>query len=102
MSIALTSLGHQQLTVSNAAAGVGLTVPSGKRPCHAFIQCGATNAVRWTATGTAPDANTGIALAAGAMLDLTDPMSDYATVINELLFIRSGASDATLDIEYFT
>lgn len=99
MPSALTSIGHQQLSVSSTA--LALTVPSGLRPCHALIQCGATNTVRWIADGvTDPTSSLGILLAAGTVLDLTDPEGDYATVINQIKFIKTG-NDATLDIEYF-
>lgn len=96
---ALSSIGHQQLTVSTSA--LSLTVPTGTRPTHALIQCGATNAVRWRADGTDPTSSVGIALAASTVLDLTDPMGDYSSVIAKFRVIRSGGADATLDIEYF-
>lgn len=104
----LTSLGHQQLTVSTT--GIGLTLPTttvngvtkSHRVRHALIQCGATNAVRWRADGTDPTASAGIALAASTALDFTDPMGDYFGIISQIKFIRSGGADATLDIEYFT
>ncbi len=95
MASRLNSLGHQQLTVSNTA--VGLTVPAGTT--RAVIQCGATNTVRWSA-GVTPTASLGIELAAGTILDLSDPMGEYPEFIRAIRFIRT-ASDATLDIEYF-
>lgn len=97
MSYAINGIGHQQLTVSSSA--VSLTVPSGKNPTHAIIQCGATNTVRWR-VGAAPTSSIGILLAALTILDFTDPMGDYHTVIKNIQFIATG-SDATLDIEYF-
>ena len=96
---AIQSVGHQQLTVSTTA--LNLTKPSGTRPRRVLIQCGATNGTRWRADGTDPTASIGIALAADQMLDLTDPMGDYAAFIDKVKFIRSGGADATLDIEYF-
>lgn len=95
---ALSSIGHQQLTVSSSA--VALTVPSNTRPTHALIQCGATNTVRWRADGTAPTTTVGILIAAGAVLDLTDPMGDYGSVIAKIQLIATSA-DATVDVEYF-
>ena len=95
---ALNSIGHQQVTISTTA--VSLTLPTDRRPTHAIIQCGATNGVRWRADGTAPTASVGIALAADSILDLSDPMGDYHTMIERIQFIRSGGADATLDIEY--
>lgn len=109
MGIPLTSLGHQQLTVSTTA--VALTLPTttvngvtkSHRVRHALIQCGATNAVRWIADGaTDPTASLGIALEASTALDFTDPMGDYFGIISRIKFIRSGGADATLDIEYFS
>lgn len=95
----MNSIGHQQLTVSTTA--VGLTVPTGTHPKHALIQCGVTNGVRWRADKTAPTDANGIALAGSEVLDLTDPMGNYSGLIMNIKFIRSGANDATLDIEYF-
>lgn len=99
MSVSIQSIGHQQLTVSTSA--LSLTLPTGKIPTHALIQCGATNGVRWRADGTDPTASVGIALAADGVLDLTDPGASYSSLIRALRFIRSGDADATLDIEYF-
>lgn len=99
MSAPLNPIGHQQLTVSTTA--VGLTFPTGRRPTHALIQCGATNGVRWRADGTDPTSSVGIALAADNVLDLSDPMGNYVSLLEKVKFIRSGAADATLDIEYF-
>lgn len=98
MAWALNSIGHQQLTVSSSA--VALTLPTGKRPCHALIQCGATNTVRWRADGTDPTTTVGILISALTVLDLTDPEGDYSGLLGKIKLIATG-SDATVDVEYF-
>lgn len=96
----LVAEGSQQLTVSNSA--VSLTIPtSGMRPGHALIQVlGAP--IRWLAGGTAPTASLGVRMEVGDILDWTDPAGYYRHLIENAQFIRAEASDATLEIVYFT
>ncbi len=96
----LNSIGHQQLTVSTAAGGVGLTVPTGTRPTHAMIFIGG-NPVNWRGDSVAPTATVGIPIPAGGYLSLMDPAFDYWSLIKSILFIRTGGADATADIEFF-
>ena len=89
------STGRQQLTVSTNV--VTLTVPA--ETAGALIYVG-SNPVRFTLDGTAPTSSLGIALSAGDFIDLTDPDADYGALLAAMKLIRSGASDATVDIEY--
>ena len=97
MAQVANSIGHQQLTVSSTS--VGLTLPTGKQPNHALIQCGATGAVRWRADGTAPTATVGMYLGPRGVIDFTG-MSNYSALISNIRFFAESA-DTTLDIEYF-
>lgn len=80
---------YQQLTVSTTA--VALTVPGGSR--YALIRVSAMP-VRFRDDGTNPTSALGMPLNTGDSIEYDGPLS-------ALRFIRSGASDATLDILYY-
>jgi hypothetical protein len=93
-----TPLGVRQLTAPVAsadasaaknAAATTVGIPAGTD--FAIIVNGSANDARWTDDGVAPTASFGILLKAGAALSYDgDP--------NKLKVIRTGASDAVLDI----
>lgn len=82
---------RQTLTVSNAA--VRLTPPPNALSATVSIE---TNGVRYTVDGTVPTATVGTAAGAGATIDVNGRAS-----LLGLQLIRSGAADATAQVEYF-
>lgn len=84
--------GYQQLTVSTSA--VSLTIPATSNVAtFALIRCSTAN-IRWRDDGTAPTSTVGEPLNAGEILEYDGQLSKFQA-------IRSGAADATLDIEYY-
>lgn len=82
---------YRQVTVSNAAPGVGLgAIPAGTTYADIIPDGG----VRYRSDGTAPTATVGMPLVANQPVTITgDQMS-------EVLFIRSGGSDTTINVEF--
>lgn len=88
---ALEPKGFQQLTVSTAA--VALTVPAGAKVALWRIE-NASNGARWRDDGTDPTA------AIGFLVDSTATFL-YTGKLSKVKFIRTGASDAVLDVCYY-
>ena len=80
----------EAITVSTTAVGLG-SVRSGKN--YAFITV-ETDSVRYL-FDTAPTSSVGHQLLAGDILEL-----ETETELNDVRFIRSGSSDATLQVSY--
>ena len=83
--------GYQQLTVSTTA--VGLTVPVGAT--RAVVKVIA-QPVRYRDDGTAPTSAAGYPLVANETFEV-----DGISTLGAAKFIRSAASDATLEILYY-
>lgn len=82
---------RQTLVVSNAA--VRLTPPPNATSATVSIDA---NPVRYTVDGTTPTAAVGTTVGAGAQLEVMGRAS-----LLGLQLIRSGAADATAQVEYF-
>lgn len=90
-SIVRAPLGYEQLTVSTVALPLAALPALG---CdYALIRCSGAG-IRYRDDGTSPTAAVGQWLNAGETLTYEgDPA--------KLKFIRSGATDATLDVSYY-
>jgi hypothetical protein len=98
-AVNLKPLGSKQLTISNTAIPLssGGAIPEGAR----WMMLRVTgNPVRFKVNST-PTASIGFPLAANDTLDWTDTGTNYTEMINTIEFIRSDASDAVLEIEFF-
>lgn len=82
--------GYQQLVVSSTA--VGLTVPAGAS--RAVIRCEA-QPIRFRDDGTNPTSSVGFPKVA------TNEFELFGNAMRAARFIRSGASDATLEVLYY-
>lgn len=85
--------GFQQLTVPVGA--VSLTVPSGAVCALASLN-DVANPLRWRADGTAPTA------AIGHIVSDLNPRLIPLKELAVIQFIRTGASDAVLNVTYYT
>ena len=83
--------GYQQLTVSTTA--VGLTIPSGATRAVVYVE---SQPVRWRDDGVAPTSTVGVPAVDTDAFELPSIQS-----VNQFQAIRSGASDATLNIVYY-
>lgn len=81
-------LGYQQIT--NLAAAVGLTIPSGANYCVIVAE---SQNVRWRDDGTNPTAAVGMPLDVGVTLE-------YDGDLNRIRFIEVAAS-AKLNVSYY-
>ena len=82
--------GYQQLTVSSTA--VGLTVPTGSSVAVIIVE---SNPVRYRDDGTNPTAAVGTPVLQDQSVEVT------GDALAAIRFIRSGASDGTLNINYY-
>lgn len=83
--------GFQQLTVSTTA--VGLTVPAGATRAVCRVQA---QPLRWRDDGTNPTSSVGMLTAATVTFEL-----DGVYSLNAFKAIRSGGTDAVLEISYY-
>jgi len=93
-------IAYATLTVSNAAAGVGLAdastaITSNVKRAVITVE---TDQVRYREDGTAPASDEGHLLNAGDILQFMD--ANYQKTLNAILFIRVTA-DAALKITYY-
>lgn len=91
--VQLTPIGFGTVTVSTSAIGLPSIPTSGQRATKALITI-ETNPVRWRDDGTNPTAGAGQPIAAAGVLE-------YEGVMEAFKVIRSGASDATLNVTYY-
>lgn len=82
--------GAEQLTVSTSAVALA-SVPSGAN--KALIRVSTAN-IRWRGDGTDPTASAGMPQYVDDEFELIGGLAAYR-------FIRSGASNATLDVAYY-
>lgn len=98
----LVYLGSQQITMSGSTV-YSLTAPSGCT--HMFMSLGGTagDFVRMKFGGVSPTQTVGAKVVVGDYIDLTDPLSDYSSLISGLRLIRdtAAAANVILDVEYF-
>jgi hypothetical protein len=83
--------GYQQLTVSNTA--VGLTVPAGATRAVVYVEA---QPIRWRDDAVAPTSSVGVPAIATNAFELPSVQS-----LNGFKAIRSGSTDATLNIVYY-
>jgi hypothetical protein len=89
----LAASDFEKLTVSNAGGGKGVT--AAKIGEGVFITVEAAD-IRYRIDGTAPDATTGHLLLDGMSLQIIDK-----TAVTNLLMIRDGGSDATIQVTHY-
>ena len=83
--------GYEQLTVSTAA--VGLTLPSGATRAVVYVEA---QPIRWRDDAVAPTSSVGVPAVATDAFELPSVQS-----INGFKAIRSGSTDATLNVVYY-
>ena len=83
--------GYQQLTVSTAA--VGFTVPAGAH--YALLKLNDANLLRWRDDGTDPSSTVG--------MPIPDQVDEfwYTGDLSAIKFIRSGGTNAIVNISYY-
>lgn len=98
----LVYLGSQQITMSGSTV-YSLSVPSGCT--HMFFSIGGTagDFIRMKFGSVSPTQTAGAKVVVGDYMDMTDPLTDYSSMIAGLRLIRDSAATANviLDIEYF-
>jgi hypothetical protein len=82
--------GAEQLTVSSSAVGLA-SIPAGAN--KALIRVSTAN-IRWRGDGTNPTSSAGMPQYVDDEFEIIGGLAAYK-------FIRSGASDATLDVAYY-
>lgn len=93
----LNQIGAENLTVAGTA--VALSGVSGLKPAHALIYVGG-GPIRWRADGTSPTSTAGMYAAAGSYIDWTDVVTNYRGLIENVEFIRTTGTSATLAVVY--
>ena len=91
------TFGFEQITVSTIAKSFTLATysPGTKGTALLATVIVESNGVRYRKDGTAPTSSVGMPLSSGDVLYIWG-----STDIKNVKFIRSGASDATLSVEY--
>lgn len=84
------------LTISDTV--ITLTVPGDATRAIIAVE---TAGIRYRDDGSDPTSSNGIPLSQGSYLVLTNINEDYHHQLTKLRFIKSGASDATLNIMYY-
>lgn len=96
----VTPFAFEQVTVSNAAAGIGFTVtkfsPAGEFPAVMAVCNLETNPIRFRSDGLAPSATVGQLATAGTQIEACGNQALRVT-----LFIRQGAADGVLSCHYY-